>query len=396
MSYGYGGWKPYVSAAERRRKAELAAAKATKAGAVLSPIASYRGAIAKTFWGKAWCDNLEGYSDYANRLPRGRTYVRNGSVIDLQITAGEVHAQVMGSSLYTVAVTVTACAARQWRAIGADCAGSIDSIVELLQGKLSTAVMERICKPGTGLFPGPKEIRFRCSCPDWASMCKHVAAVLYGVGARLDQQPELLFSLRGVDASDLVRQAGAGLPKSTKRPAASKVLDDALVADVFGIEMADAYTPREPAAGRNKPLAGKMAAKKATRSEVSTTRKRSANVKTAEDNKSGTKKLPVKPSAVPRQSTSGIVVAGQANVADLKPPAGKVTAKQALAVSTTRKPPANMKTAEGSKSVTKALPVKPSAGPRKSTTGDVVARKAKVANSPATPKKAATRKRTST
>ncbi|EYS85866.1 hypothetical protein CF68_09125 [Cupriavidus sp. SK-4] len=315
MDYGYGEWKPYVSAAERRKKAEVAAAKAKKAGAVLSPIASYRGAIAKTFWGKAWCDNLEGYSDYANRLPRGRTYVRNGSVIDLQIAAGEVRAQVMGSSLYTVAVTVTACPAKQWRAIGADCAGSIDSIVELLQGKLSTAVMERICQPGTGLFPVPKEIRFSCTCPDWASMCKHVAAVLYGVGARLDQQPELLFTLRRVEATDLVRQAGAGLPKST-RPTSSKVLDDALVADMFGIEMADAYPPPKPAAGRNKPPAGNVTAKKATRSAVSKIRKPPANAKTAEDNKSVTKKLPVKRSAGPRKSTSGNVVAGKANVAN--------------------------------------------------------------------------------
>ncbi|SCU86705.1 conserved hypothetical protein [Cupriavidus necator] len=309
MGYGYGGWKPYVSAAERRKKAELAAAKAQKAGAVLSPIASYRGAIAKTFWGKAWCDNLEGYSDYANRLPRGRTYVRNGSVIDLQITAGEVRAQVMGSSLYTVAVTVTACPAKQWRAIGADCAGSIDSLVELLQGKLSTAVMERICKPGTGLFPVPKEIRFSCSCPDWASMCKHVAAVLYGVGARLDQQPELLFALRRVEANDLVRQAGAGVPRSTKRPATSKVLDDALVADVFGLEMADAFAPPMPAAGRKKPPAGKVTAKKATKSAPP------ANAKTAGNNESITKKLPVKASAGQRKSTSGNVVAGKANLA---------------------------------------------------------------------------------
>lgn len=318
MDYGYGGWKPYVSVAERKKKAERAAAKAKKVGAVLSPIASYRGAIAKTFWGKAWCDNLERYSDYANRLPRGRTYVRNGSVIDLQITAGEVRAQVMGSSLYTVAVTVTACTEKQWRAIGADCAGSINSIVELLQGKLSTAVMERICKSGTGLFPVPKEIRFQCSCPDWASMCKHVAAVLYGVGARLDQQPELLFALRRVDASDLVKQAAAGLPKPTKRPTASKVLDDALVADVFGIEMADAYAPPRPAAGRNKPPAGKATAKKATRSAVPATPKPPATAKTAktaEDNKSATRKLPVKPSAGPRKSTTGNVVAGKTKVA---------------------------------------------------------------------------------
>ncbi|MBF6990847.1 hypothetical protein [Cupriavidus sp. IK-TO18] len=318
MGYGYGGWKPYVSVAERRKKAERAAEKAKKAGSVLSPIASYRGAIAKTFWGKAWCDNLESYSDYANRLPRGRTYVRNGSVIDLQITAGEVRAQVMGSSLYTVAVSVTACPAKQWRAIGADCAGSIDSIVELLQGKLSSAVMERICKPRSGLFPVPEEIRFSCSCPDWASMCKHISAVLYGIGARLDQQPELLFALRRVDANDLVRQAGAGLPKSTKRPATSRVLDDALVADVFGLEMADASPPPKPAVGRDKPPAAKVTAKKATKSvksAVSTTRKPPANAKIAEDNQSETRKSSVKASAGPRRSASGTVVAGKANLA---------------------------------------------------------------------------------
>src|SRR5258706_10228633 len=136
-------------------------------------------------------------------------------------------------------------------------------MVERLKGKFWTAVMERICNTVTGLFPVPKEITFNCSCPDWASMCKHVAAVLYGVGARLDQQPEFLFALRRVDANDLIRQVGTGLPESRKRPATGKVLDDTLVADVFGIEMAEAYPPAKPAAGRNKPLAGKVTAKKA-------------------------------------------------------------------------------------------------------------------------------------
>ncbi|WP_043283818.1 SWIM zinc finger family protein, partial [Paraburkholderia oxyphila] len=300
----YGGWKRYVPVAERQRKAELAAARAKKAGAELSPIAPYRGAIARTFWGKAWCNNLEGYSDYDNRLPRGRTYVRNGSVIDLRIAQGEVCAKVMGSHLYTVSVTVTACPQKRWRAIGADCAGSIDSIVELLQGKLSTAVMERICKPGTGLFPAPKEIRFKCSCPDWASMCKHVAAVLYGVGARLDQQPELLFALRRVDANDLVSQVGASLPEPGKRPARGKVLDDALVADVFGLEMAETEPPVKPAAGRKKPSTGKVTAKKAPRPAVSTTRKPTATVKTEADNQPVKEKLPVKRSARPRKATS--------------------------------------------------------------------------------------------
>ena len=240
----YYQWKPYVSVAERRRKAERAAARyQKKTGQTLSPVTAARGAIAKTFWGKAWCDNLERYSDYSNRLPRGRTYVRNGSVIDLRIAAGEVSAQVMGSDLYQITVNIAALPKTQWHALGGDCAGSIDSLVELLQGRLSKGVMERICRPQTGLFPSPKEIEFNCSCPDWAAMCKHVAAVLYGVGARLDQQPELLFTLRKVDAKDLVARAGAGLPLAKKVPAAGKMLDASKLAEVFGIEIADAVVP---------------------------------------------------------------------------------------------------------------------------------------------------------
>ncbi|MFZ3140249.1 hypothetical protein [Polaromonas sp.] len=292
----YGQWPAYVSVAERRAKAEKAAekaaAKAKKAGTTLTPIAPFRGAIAKTFWGKAWCDNLENYSDYANRLPRGSSYVRNGSVIDLQITPGEVRAQVMGSSLYTVTASVTAVPEKQWKTICTDCSGSIDSLVELLQGKLSNAVMERICKPGSGLFPSPKEISFECSCPDWASMCKHVAAVLYGIGARLDQQPEVLFTLRRVDAKDLVSQASQGLPVASKRPATGKVLDDAQLADMFGIEMADVSAPAKPAAG----------------------------AKTSAGKKSATGKVALKAPAKPRQSASSKVAAPAAKKA-ANPPA---------------------------------------------------------------------------
>jgi uncharacterized Zn finger protein len=251
------GWKRYVPVAQRRKKAESAAAKASKAGSDLSPVRSSRGAIARTFWGKAWCDNLERYSDFANRLPRGRTYVRNGSVIDLKIQSGEVRAKVMGSRLYDVDVTVVGVPRKQWQSISGDCAGSIDSLVELLQGRLSKAVMERICTPGTGLFPSPKEIRFSCNCLDWASMCKHVAAVLYGVGARLDGQPELIFALRGVDPKDLVAQAGAGLRRPTQSPHAGKVLDDAHLADVFGIEIADVVSVSNPAARRREPTTTK-------------------------------------------------------------------------------------------------------------------------------------------
>jgi len=297
----YYGWKPYVSAAARRKKAEKAAARAKKAGANLSPVAASRGAIAKTFWGKAWCDNLERYSDYANRVPRGRTYVRNGSVIDLKIREGEVQAQVMGSRLYKIAVSVTAVPGKQWQSISAGCAGSIDSLVELLQGRLSKAVMERICRPNAGLFPAPKEIEFSCSCPDWASMCKHVAAALYGVGARLDEQPELIFTLRRVDAKDLVTQAGAGLPKSKQRPSAGKVLDDALLADVFGIEMADVAPGTKPAAPRPKSMA---VAKTPAKAAATKTRKAPAAGKTEATKKMVAAQKPVK-TKVPAKSSPG-------------------------------------------------------------------------------------------
>ena len=292
----YGDWKPYVSVAQRRAKAEKAAIKAKKGGATLMPIAPYRGAIAKTFWGKAWCDNLENYSDYANRLPRGSSYVRNGSVVDLQITPGEVRAQVMGSSLYKVSASVAAVPEKQWKTICADCSGSIDSLVELLQGKLSKAVMERICKPGTGLFPSPKEIKFDCSCPDWASMCKHVAAALYGIGARLDEQPELIFSLRRVDAKDLVSQEGAGLTTTKKRTAPGRVLDDALLADVFGIEMAEAL-PVAKGAGGSIQSAVKVSAKNAVKRVPPATRKTAATAKTAARKQVASGKAPAKPSA---------------------------------------------------------------------------------------------------
>jgi uncharacterized Zn finger protein len=166
----------------------------------------------------------------------------------------------VGSSLYRIEIAIATLPATQWQALVANCTGSIASLVELLQGKLSNAVMERICQPKTGLFPSPKEIQLRCSCPDSASMCKHVAAVLYGVGVRLDENPELLFTLRQVDAGELVTQAAA-LPVRTKQaPATRRVLDDAGLADVFGIELGSPLT--EPAATTKKPRqsAGKAAA----------------------------------------------------------------------------------------------------------------------------------------
>ncbi|MFN3402041.1 MAG: hypothetical protein ACK4Z4_17005 [Ferrovibrio sp.] len=229
-------------------------AQARKAGKAMQPVVIEGRAIARTFWGKAWCDNLEAYSDYENRLPRGRSYVRSGSVIDLVIEAGRITAQVVGASLYTVEIAIAALPEARWKMLTKECTGSIASLVELLQGKLSNAVMERLCAPKTGLFPTPKEIRFECSCPDWATMCKHVAAVLYGVGARLDEAPELLFTLRQVSANDLVAQAAELPAAKTKAPPKARVLDEDQLADVFGIEMVSpAAAPKKEGTRKTRP-----------------------------------------------------------------------------------------------------------------------------------------------
>ena len=237
MSRYYGRWAPYVPVAERRRRAERAMEKRRKAGDKVAPVTITGRAIATTFWGHAWCDNMESYHDYENRLPRGRTYVRNGSVVDLQIAPGRITAVVSGSELYDVTITIKETPKPQWQSICADCAGGIDSLVELLQGRFSKGVMERLCRQQGGLFPRPADIRFSCSCPDHASMCKHVAAVLYGVGARLDHQPELLFRLRAVDEKDLVADIDAALPMSKQGPAAGRVLDAGDVSALFDLDM---------------------------------------------------------------------------------------------------------------------------------------------------------------
>ena len=247
MDYDYYGFAPYVSVGVRRAQAARELMKLRKKGRKISPVVVEGRTIARTFWGEAWCDNLERYSDFANRLPRGRTYVRNGSVVDLQVEPGRVTALVSGSTMYDVKVTVEPVTRAGWSAICKDCSGAIDSLVELLQGRFSNGVMTRLCAEKTGLFPSPKDILFTCSCPDWASMCKHVAAVLYGIGARLDHQPELLFTLRKVDQQDLIVNAGSDLSKKRKGPAAAKVLASADLSAMFGIEIAPSTSKRAAA-----------------------------------------------------------------------------------------------------------------------------------------------------
>ena len=234
----YYGFRPYVPVAKRRLLAAREMEKLKKQGRIVSPVVIEGRTIARNFWGKAWCQNLERYSDYANRLPRGRTYVRNGSVVDLQIERGQVRAMVCGSDIYSVKIEISTVSQACWKTICKDCLGSVGSLVELLQGKLSKNVMERVCRKGDGLFPSPREIKMMCTCPDWAGMCKHVAAVLYGAGARLDIAPDLLFTLRGVDRCELIGYAGADLPMTRTGVATERILAEDDVAALFGIEMA--------------------------------------------------------------------------------------------------------------------------------------------------------------
>jgi len=261
------GYRDYVSVGDRRAKAVREIARLKKQGRAPSPVVIEGRKIAKLFWGKAWCENLERYSDFANRLPRGRSYVCNGLVVDLAVSRGKVEALVSGSETYKVKVEIAVAAPARWKAICADCTGSVGSIVELLQGKLSGRVMERVCRAGDGLFPAPKEIKMSCSCPDWAGMCKHVAAALYGVGARLDVDPDVLFTLRGVERAELV-SAGADLSITESAAGSARVLAEDDLSELFGVEIeppAGAQAKPKPTAkaGKPKPAAAAPVAAKA-------------------------------------------------------------------------------------------------------------------------------------
>ena len=237
-------WSPYVPVAVRRARAMKKVQAMRKKGVCVQPIEIEGRKIARTFWGEAWCRHLERFSDFENRLPRGRTYVRNGSVCHLEIQRGRIQAMVSGSALYDVTIRIDKLPSKKWRDVKGRCAGRIGSLLELLQGRLSKGVMEVVTDPLTGLFPLPKEIGLTCSCPDWAVMCKHVAAVLYGVGARLDREPALLFLLRGVNEEELIT-AGADAAATVGEARGTGRIAEGDLSELFGIDMAEEATEAE-------------------------------------------------------------------------------------------------------------------------------------------------------
>jgi uncharacterized Zn finger protein len=249
----YFGWKPYVPVAKRRAQADKAMKKLAQAGQAIEPVVISGRKIAHSFWGAAWCDHLEQLSDYANRLPRGRAYVRNGSVRHLGIAVGQIDALVSGTSLYRIKISIAPLPEAKWQQLRARCSGKIGSALELLQGKLSQEVMRVVTDSEQGLFPKPQEIQMQCSCPDWAGLCKHLAAVLYAVGARLDDRPELLFQLRSLDPQELISAElnldligqGQHSGQPSGRPSGRRLADADLSA-LFGVEVDDSPLPRPP------------------------------------------------------------------------------------------------------------------------------------------------------
>lgn len=240
----YWGYPRYVSVGEKRGKAAKKLKQLKKKNPAIEPIIIEGSTIAKTWWGKSWNQNLERYADYSNRIGRGRSYVRHGAVLDLQIRPGKVESLVQGtrSKPYKVIITIKGINKKIWQNIKADCADKLDSLPELLAGKFPKALGEIFTAQGQGLFPSPEEIEFNCSCPDWAYMCKHVAATLYGIGARLDDSPSLFFELRKVNVDDLIQQTltdqSYKLLKTAEKTS-NRMIAESDLSGMFGIDMED-------------------------------------------------------------------------------------------------------------------------------------------------------------
>jgi len=237
-----GGYPAYVSVGEKKRKAEASVEKLRKKNPNISPVVITGKKLATTWWGNSWNTNLESYSDYENRIERGRSYLRNGALLNLEITQGKISALVQGSRAkpYKVEVVIKSLKKDVWEAITKDCAGKIDSLQELMEGKFPRALSELFTAKGEGLFPAPNEITFTCSCPDYADMCKHVAAALYGVGARLDENPALFFVLRNINIEELISDAISKKSQTLLEKSKIKggrVIQEIDVSDMFGIDI---------------------------------------------------------------------------------------------------------------------------------------------------------------
>ncbi len=240
--YYYSRFPRYVSVGEKLAKAQKKLEQLKKKNPNITPLILHGTKLAHTWWGIAWNTNLEKYADYSNRIGRGRSYIRNGCVLDFKIKPGEITSLVQGtgSRPYEVAIKIKPLNKEAWNEMKKQCEGKIESLQELIEGRFPKNLIEIFTAKGEGLFPSPKEIKFSCSCPDWASMCKHVAATLYGVGAKLDDDPKLFFLLRKTEMDDLITEALYDKSKKMLKKAekkTSRVIDDLDAVKMFGIDI---------------------------------------------------------------------------------------------------------------------------------------------------------------
>ena len=232
-------WWSYEDTKQRKARVQREIAKRQRKGECFDVLEAPAGQkkLTTTFWGQAWCRNLETYQQYESRLPRGRSYLRQGNVYNLKIEPGKLSAIVAGSELYDAGITIQPLAKKQWQEIVAFSEGQVNSMLDLLAGKLGDGMMRVLTDKERGLFPKPKEIRFQCSCPDFADMCKHVSAVLYGVGVLLDTKPDLLFTLRGVDQAELLSHASDATVASIGGDSGEGDLAGTDLSALFGIDL---------------------------------------------------------------------------------------------------------------------------------------------------------------
>lgn len=222
-----------------KKNSKQSVKKQREKGNSLEPVIISGRKIAKSWWGTAWCDNLERYADFASRLERGKRYVRTGTVIDLKMQKGKITARVQGTrkSPYRVEIRISPLKEEKCQAIIDRC-GKIENLEKLLSGDFPDE-MKGLFQAEDGLFPKPSEISFQCSCPDWALMCKHVAAALYGVGARLDHDPTLFFELRGIDIGRFVDVALANrverMLENAQKPSRRIMEDEENAQKIFGV-----------------------------------------------------------------------------------------------------------------------------------------------------------------
>lgn len=280
----WGGYGDYISVDQKKAQAQERIKKLIKKGEKIEPVYIEGKSIANTWWAKAWNKNLQLYADYTNRIGRGSSYVRNGFVLDLKISNGLVTALVSGKKIYNIHIDIAPLSITKWNTIKELCKGKIESVTELCSGKFPKDLILVFTDKDMGLFPSLNEMKFYCNCPDYAKMCKHISAVLYGIGARFDSDPNLFFTLRNVNISDLIsvvvkEKTKSIIEKAKIKSKGTKILSDANLSSMFGVEVEGFDDKKVEVKSLNKKV------------KLKTTKTKSKSKKTDKSNKSKNKNI---------------------------------------------------------------------------------------------------------